>query len=253
MTNILDAARLRAFAGTPVFPLAIDKRPCCTGWQAAATADPDALARLFADPRAVLIGMPTGAASGFDILDIDPAKGGLEWWEANKHRIPPARIQHTRSGGLHVPFQHAPGLRNSASRIAPGVDIRAEGGYVADWGSAGLFAEGTGLPAWPDWLLIELMRRQTRAVSAPAPADLAPPSAADLAALLRAMPNPAETTRDDYVALNLSVQGCLRALDALDKCDPNDADDIRDAAAEWCARWGFRSRRRRGNRTRAMG
>jgi hypothetical protein len=34
---------------------------------------------------------------------------------------------------LHFFFQHAPGLRCSRGLIAPGVDVRADGGYVIWW------------------------------------------------------------------------------------------------------------------------
>jgi len=131
---ILDAALAVVRGdGVPVFPATVNKRPCCKDWANVATTDPDALARLFSDPRAALVAMPTGAVSGADVLDIDPRHGGLDWYEANKYRLPPTRTVRTRSGGLHLYFQHAVGLRNSVSRIAPGVDIRADGGFVIRW------------------------------------------------------------------------------------------------------------------------
>ena len=236
--NLLDSALALAAVGLPVFPLrSTDKRPAVKRGFKAASTDPGDIARMFADPAAGLIGIPTGPLSGFDVLDIDPRKNGLEWLAANKSRLPDTRQHHTRSAGLHFLMQHAPGLRNSASKIAPGVDIRADGGYVVWWPAAGFHTTGSGWAPWPDWLLIEAMRRQTRAAAAPAPEELAPPSAADLIALLRAMPNPESTTRDDYVSLNLAVQGCLRALDALDLADANEAEEIREAAADWCSRW----------------
>jgi len=235
--NLLDAALALAALGLPVFPCATNKRPCCEGGFNAASTDPAEIARMFADPRAALIGVPTGAVSGFDALDIDPAKGGQEWRNVNAHRLPRTRRHFTRSGGTHELFPHTPGLRNSASKIAPGVDIRADGGYIIWWPQQGFATDGSAWEPIPDWLLIEGMRRQHREGSAPAPTELAPPSAADLVALLNAMPNPESTTRDDYVALNLAVQGCLRALDALGQDDANAAEDIRDAAADWSSRW----------------
>lgn len=238
MSALLDEALALAELGIPVFPLRLtDKRPVVAGGFKAASTDPDAVARMFADPAAGLIGVPTGPASGFDVLDIDPKNGGLEWLHEHESRLPPTRRHHTRSGGLHLLFAHAPGLRNSASKIAPGVDIRAEGGYAVHWPAHGLAVSGSGWAAWPDWLLIDAMRRQHRATSAPAPQDLAPPSAAAVVALLNAIPNPADVTRDEYCAVNLAVQGCLRALEAMGGLDPNDAEDIRNAAAEWSAKW----------------
>ena len=162
----------------------------------------------------------------------------------NEMKLPPTRRHHTRSAGIHFLFTHAAGLRNSASKIAPGVDIRADGGYIVWWPAAGLHVEGATVAysrdqvaTWPDWLLVEGMRRQHREGTAPPAAELAPPSATALLAVLAAMDNTAAVTRDEYAALNLAVQGCLRALDALGKLDPNDAEDIRRAAAEWSAKW----------------
>ena len=235
--NILDSALALAALGLPVFPCASNKRPCCEGGHTAATTDPATVARLFADPRAVLIGVPTGPVSGFDVLDIDPKSGGGEWLAANESSMPATRRHHTRSSGVHFLFQHTAGLRNSASKIAPGVDIRADGGYVIWWPAHGCHAEGDAWATCPDFVLVAALRARARGASAPAPADLAPPSAADLVALLRAMPNPADTTRDEYVSLNLAVQGCCRALEHLDRATAEDIEDIRDAAAGWCARW----------------
>jgi len=36
----------------------------------------------------------------------------------------------TPSGGRHLYYRFAPGITNSASLVAPGIDIRGEGGYV---------------------------------------------------------------------------------------------------------------------------
>lgn len=59
-------------------------------------------------------------------------------------------------------------MRNSAGRIAPGVDIRASGGYVVWWPAAGLPIENPATVAeWPAWLLdILAPRSQARPVTA---------------------------------------------------------------------------------------
>ncbi len=126
-------------------------------------------------------------------------------------------------------------MGNSASRIAPGVDVRGDGGYAVAWDQHGLRSEGDVWAAWPDWLLIEALRRTNPNTPVPNAADLAPPDAATLLDLLASMPNPAETTRDDYTAVNLAVQGCVRSLEALNLLD--DPAPVYDAAAEWSARW----------------
>jgi hypothetical protein len=88
--------------------------------------------------------------SGIDFLDVDPA--GMEW--LGRQALPVTRTHHTRRGGRHLIFRHAEGLRCSASRVAPGVDVKADGGYCIDWSREGFAVEnGEALADWPDWLL----------------------------------------------------------------------------------------------------
>src|SRR6516165_4366906 len=94
------------------FPCSFQKRPL-TQWNKNARRD--------ADVRGwALVGVPTGVANGFDVLDVDVA--GMGWLDGVWDQLPPTRAHATRSGGRHLFFQHAQGLRNSASRISPGVD-----------------------------------------------------------------------------------------------------------------------------------
>lgn len=82
-----------------------------------------------------LIGMPTGRASGIDVLDVD-RKGGVDGLETLRALgINPFEltsiVSQTPSGGFH--FFFAAGqipLRNSAGLIGPGVDVRGQGGIV---------------------------------------------------------------------------------------------------------------------------
>jgi putative DNA primase/helicase len=69
----------------------------------------------------------------FTILDIDPKAGGddaLRLIETEHGPLPVTWRVLTGGGGCHVYFQHVPGLRNSASLLGAGLDIRGEGGYV---------------------------------------------------------------------------------------------------------------------------
>ncbi len=101
-----------------------------------------------------LIGIRTGEASNLAVLDIDRQHNGLEWWQANRHRLPATRTHRTRSGGLHLLFKDKPGLRCSTARIAPGIDVKAEGGAVIYWPATGLeVLLDAPLAAWPGWLM----------------------------------------------------------------------------------------------------
>jgi hypothetical protein len=102
-------------------------------------------------PRSPLVGVPTGRRNDFDVLDID-GRPGREWLARNA--IPPTRVHYTQRG-CHLLFAHAPGLRCSTGRVADGVDVRAEGGYVIYWPREGLPIEDHEIAEWPEWLLQE--------------------------------------------------------------------------------------------------
>ena len=155
MNTLMTAALELAGRGLPVFAVSADKNPVTrTGFKAAST-DPAAVVRMFRHPAAALIGVPTGEAGGVDVLDLDPAHGADTWHAANAYRMPLTRAHRSRSGGLHLLFMHAPGVRNSQSRIAPGVDVRGEGGYIITPPSPG-YSVHTIAPIveWPSWLLV---------------------------------------------------------------------------------------------------
>lgn len=245
MDSLTETALALALTGLRVFPCSSSKAPAIPRSAGGrgfldATTDPVEIERMFAFPGAALIGVPTGAVTGFDVLDVDPKKGGLVWWDANRTSLPATRVHHTQSAGMHYLMQHQPGMVCNESQIAKGIDVRGDGGYVVWWCVHGCGATGSAILPWPAALAPAALPRTRPGSAATANLDeLAPPSAGDLLALLMAMPNPAETSRDDYTALNLAVQGCLRALDDPDaESDPEGtANAIMDAAAEWSARW----------------
>ena len=99
--------------------------------------------------------VPTGAIS-FDVLDVDPKNGGKDWYLAHRDRLPQTRVHRTRSGGLHC-FLSMRRASQIEQQIAPGIDVRADGGYVIWWPATGLPVRDDALPEWPLWLLPALM------------------------------------------------------------------------------------------------
>lgn len=77
------------------------------------------------------IGIATGAASGFDALDVDPRNGGddtLADAERKHGKLPDTALQLTGGGGYHYLLAHDPAVRlRSPGR---GIDIKSTGGYI---------------------------------------------------------------------------------------------------------------------------
>jgi hypothetical protein len=138
----LPAALALAARGFALFPCRQDKASACPHGHINATRDPAAVRDQWWRWPGDLIGTSTGTVNGFDALDIDPRHGGDVWHTAHTGPLSPTRIHQTRSGGLHILFRDADGVRNSAGKIAPGVDVRGEGGFVILVAGGRLFRTG---------------------------------------------------------------------------------------------------------------
>jgi hypothetical protein len=145
---LLSHAFALAARGWPVFLLGWTKRPVancaacrdadgehdrqacpcllCHGLYAA-TVDPERITAMVAAQPAGLLAVRTGAPSGLVVVDIDPEHGG----HVDPALMPPTACVATGNGGWHLYYQH-PGttVLCSQSRIAEGVDVRGDGGYV---------------------------------------------------------------------------------------------------------------------------
>lgn len=80
------------------------------------------------------VGVATGSISGFWVLDLDEKRNGPDWLREQEHargQLPRTVQQLTGGGGEHVLFALPEGrqIRNRVS-VAPGVDVRGEGGYI---------------------------------------------------------------------------------------------------------------------------
>jgi hypothetical protein len=173
VTTILDKALDLAAQGLPVFPCASTKKPTAPHGFLDATADFPGVIELWRLYPGELIGVPTGAVSGLDVVDLDldhlPAR---LWLHMNRTRLPETRTHSTRRVGLHQFFRHQHAMGCSSNRIAVGVDVRADGGYVIWWPAAGLAIPCQALPAeWPEWLITQALPR----VRVPVPTLIAAP------------------------------------------------------------------------------
>ncbi len=142
----------------PVFACGPDKRPVTRHGFHDATRDPAEIKAQFSTPGAAMIGVPTGQGAGFFVVDLDVKNGGqgLEWLAAHEARLPKTRRHRTRSGGVHLLFTMPAGrtIRNSASKVGPGVDVRGTGGYIIAPPSDGYdVVDASTIAQAPAWLL----------------------------------------------------------------------------------------------------
>jgi hypothetical protein len=149
------AMNLAAARGYAVFPCGNDKRPTIKDWPNRASADPRAIAALWMLSPGPLIGVVTGERSGIDVLDFDVKHpGALWWWQEHRASFPLTLRYRTRSGGMHAYFLHADGVRNTASKVAQGIDTRGDGGYAIHWFAHGLpCLQEAPVAPWPAELL----------------------------------------------------------------------------------------------------
>jgi len=134
--SIYHAALRWAQSGFRIFPLLPGtKRPAVGHWKEEATVDPAKIAAWWADNPNFNYGVACGR--GLLVVDIDtgPDKNGYASLLDLDFDLPADTIHvRTPSGGEHV-YLCAEDVANSVGDIAPGIDIRSEGGYVVGPGS----------------------------------------------------------------------------------------------------------------------
>lgn len=120
------------------------------------------------------VGIRTGTASGIFVLDVDGAEGfaSLQNLEHENGRLPPTLTSLT-SRGKHFWFLLDQPLQSSQSRIGAGLDVKADGAYVAaphsthPSGKRYEWCDQSILPVVPPQWLLKLARTR--------PANEAPP------------------------------------------------------------------------------
>lgn len=120
------------------------------------------------------VGIACGPSSGVWVLDIDQKKGvdGFDTWANLILRHGPitnTMMVMTPSGGAHIYFRWSEGVGNSTgthNRLGPGLDVRADHGYVRGPGWAGYNVipyEGvrrTAITSAPAWLVALAQKRK---------------------------------------------------------------------------------------------
>jgi hypothetical protein len=91
------------------------------------------VAQWFGRRRDANLAIVTGAVSGLMVLDVDPRHGGdasLAALEAGHDALPRTVEAITGGGGRHCYFEHPGGTVPNRVGIAPGIDLRGDGGVV---------------------------------------------------------------------------------------------------------------------------
>jgi Bifunctional DNA primase/polymerase, N-terminal/AAA domain len=132
--ELLQAALSYAARGWRVLPCHPEtKRPVTEHGLHDATADPATITQWWSQWPGAMIGVRTGPESGIWAMDLDVANGvnGVEAFYdlAAGRLIPETTKTKTPRGGVHMFFAWADGVKNSAGKLAAGVDTRGEGGY----------------------------------------------------------------------------------------------------------------------------
>jgi hypothetical protein len=180
---MLRTALALAARGLHVFPcLPRAKLPATPRGCLDASKDPNMLQHWWGLNPHYNLAIATGTASGIFVLDIDgaDAEAELRKLEAEHGPLPSTAESITPRPGRHVYFKmpDAP-VRNSAGKVAPGIDVRGDGGYVLSPPSIG----PAGRPyCWsvdcagaiaqaPDWLLEKIAERTNGNGKATPPAE----------------------------------------------------------------------------------
>jgi len=120
--------------GWSVFPVnPSTKAPLIAGWQDYASCSWAGVEELFKNHPTAAIGVVTGKKSNLIVIDLDERErfSGIANFRKAGYELTETIRTKTPSGGIHL-FYQAPQIQipNSVSKIAEGVDVRGDGGYV---------------------------------------------------------------------------------------------------------------------------
>ena len=119
------------------------------------------------------VGIVTGPLSGVLVLDVDGPEGEAE---LQKRGHPVTPMVRTDGGGLHLYFKHPDHHVRTGIRVAPGLDVKASGGYVVAPPSVGpngkayewiVSTDEAELADPPGWLLGLLERERPKGPAEP--------------------------------------------------------------------------------------
>ena len=133
MTCMIGTALALAHRSLAVFPcVPREKRPATANGCKDATTDAEAIRAWWHEYPDSNIAIATGTVSRIYAIDVDglDAEAELRKLEADHGKLP-ATVEVITARGRHLYFR-MPGapVRNSAGKVAAGIDVRGDGGYV---------------------------------------------------------------------------------------------------------------------------
>lgn len=162
--------------GWSVVPVRPRKKSPLIAWQPYQQRHPgfEEVAAWFRKWPGANVGIVTGAISGLVVLDVDPQHGGgesLARLEREHGPLPPTMEAVSGGGGRHLYFAHPGGTVHNRTGLAPGIDLRGDGGLIIappsihPSGRAYCWRPGHGpgerpLAPLPRWLAAETGSRQ---------------------------------------------------------------------------------------------
>lgn len=136
MPSKLESALHLAALGFRIFPLIPNsKKPAIARWRQRSTSDARQIAAWWTAAPERNIGIDTAGCIAIDVDNKGVKRGSesLQLLEMLWGDLPSTYRQRTPTGGLHIVYKGD--ARNSASRIAAGIDVRGTGGYLVGAGS----------------------------------------------------------------------------------------------------------------------
>jgi Bifunctional DNA primase/polymerase, N-terminal/Primase C terminal 1 (PriCT-1) len=169
---MLRSALRLAAQGAAIFPCRCrDKIPATAHGLKDATTDPEQITAWWTEQPDYNVAIATGAVSKIFVVDVDGPDA-----ERELHRLElPPTVEAVTARGRHLYFKHpnAP-VRNTAGKIAPGVDTRGDGGYVLappsihPSGALYRWAGARTVAAAPDQLIAKIFERANGKATPPA-------------------------------------------------------------------------------------
>jgi hypothetical protein len=99
-----------------------------------ASTDPEQIRKWWRQWPDANVGIATGAVSGLVVIDIDPRNGGNASYTKLQEELPgtfdkPLKVR-SGSDGTHLYFGHPGGHVPCCANLRPGIDVKADGGYI---------------------------------------------------------------------------------------------------------------------------